>query len=164
MSDALCPSAESLRAFAVGELPETEIDELVVHLASCPVCEAGLTQLDHLSDPLILNLRLRVPASIGETMVAEPPTLTGLSARLDADAPIPEHLGGLRLIREIGRGGMGIVYEAFEGSLNRHVAIKLLPGRGDIARFRREAPPAGFIILISCRYLELANTRGITIT
>jgi predicted Ser/Thr protein kinase len=60
-----------------------------------------------------------------------------------AAAPPPDQLDDFRIIREIGRGGMGVVYEAFQGSLNRHVAIKMLPGRGDLARFLREAKAAG---------------------
>ena len=56
-------------------------------------------------------------------------------------------LGDFRLLREIGRGGMGIVYEAEQQSLNRRVAVKVLPhSRGlseaAMARFRREAEAA----------------------
>ncbi|MEM7235151.1 MAG: hypothetical protein AAF517_23435, partial [Planctomycetota bacterium] len=38
-----------------------------------------------------------------------------------------ERLGDFRLIRELGRGGMGIVYEAQQESIGRRVAIKILP-------------------------------------
>lgn len=56
-------------------------------------------------------------------------------------------LGDFRLIREIGRGGMGVVYEAEQLSLNRRVALKVLPFAAMIQpnhlrRFHNEAQAA----------------------
>jgi serine/threonine protein kinase len=55
-----------------------------------------------------------------------------------------ERLGDFRIVREIGRGGMGIVFEAEQESLARHVAIKVLPRHALLApeslkRFHRGA-------------------------
>lgn len=57
------------------------------------------------------------------------------------------YLGEYRLLREIGRGGMGVVFEAEESRLGRRVALKVLPphltrGPRQIERFRREAAAA----------------------
>ena len=63
---------------------------------------------------------------------------------------MPERLGDYRILREIGRGGMGVVYEAVQESLGRHVALKVLsPDRSAgpvaLARFQREAKTAALL-------------------
>jgi serine/threonine protein kinase len=59
-------------------------------------------------------------------------------------------LGDFAIIREIGRGGMGVVYEARPVSLNRKVALKVLSGGlgltpKAVQRFRREAEAAAML-------------------
>jgi eukaryotic-like serine/threonine-protein kinase len=56
-------------------------------------------------------------------------------------------LGDFRLLREVGRGGMGIVYEAEQLSLGRRVALKILPFAAtmdprQLQRFQNEARAA----------------------
>jgi WD40 repeat protein/serine/threonine protein kinase len=59
----------------------------------------------------------------------------------------PSLLGDFRIIREIGRGGMGVVYEAEQISLGRRIALKVLPFAStldprQLQRFRNEAHAA----------------------
>ncbi len=73
------------------------------------------------------------------------------ATRQDGEVPddntTVKRLGDFDLLREIGRGGMGVVYEARQISLKRRVALKVLPpglglSKGAIERFEREAQAA----------------------
>ena len=80
------------------------------------------------------------------------PTGSGATVRIEGEQMLPEQLigktlGNYQIIEEIGRGGMGIVYKALQVSLNRIVALKVLPRQYTndpefLARFGREARSA----------------------
>ena len=77
------------------------------------------------------------------------PNLDGSPERRPTAAPDNElgRLGDFRLVREVGRGGMGVVYEAEQLSLRRRVALKVLPNAClldplRLQRFQQEAHAA----------------------
>ncbi|VTT99467.1 serine threonine protein kinase : Serine/threonine protein kinase OS=Planctomyces maris DSM 8797 GN=PM8797T_15666 PE=4 SV=1: Pkinase: WD40: WD40 [Gemmataceae bacterium] len=60
------------------------------------------------------------------------------------------HIGKYVVVRELGQGGMGVVYEARDPALDRTVAVKLVKGPADPTRFLREARAAARIIHPNC--------------
>ena len=58
---------------------------------------------------------------------------------------IPTHIGKYKIVDELGHGGFAVVYRAFDPSVGRPVAIKILTERGPdvLTRFRNEATVAG---------------------
>ena len=124
--------------------------------------------IDALADEFIERLRRGEQPTIGEYARKHPqhadeirelfPTIASMERlKFDNDrtasgkatlGPIKiEQLGDFQIVRELGRGGMGVVFEAVEQSLQRHVAVKVLPQHAlidakQLRRFEREARAA----------------------
>ena len=92
---------------------------------------------------LLPTLRGMAPGELGKKDLASP--LAG-----DQDGQGRRTVGDFRIVREIGRGGMGVVYEAEQAPLGRRVALKVLPSAAAIdpraiQRFQLEAQVAGWL-------------------
>lgn len=74
---------------------------------------------------------------VSETPVTFPPTRASQPEHASASLPIGR-LGKFSLIRELGRGGMGVVYEAIQEDVGRRVALKVPDRVSDAERIRFE--------------------------
>ena len=103
----------------------------------------GVERVRRLVPVLALMSRLRAPSEVDAR------NGSGVD-RPEADIEPVRELGDFRTIRVIGRGGMGVVYEAVQVSLNRRVALKILPmtsaeDPGKLKRFQIEAQAAALL-------------------
>lgn len=134
-------------------------DEDRIEALAAEATDAYLECVERGERPDIAEFASRYPAIAG--MLGE--LLPAVCSLHDSTAAVsPSHvptahstgidgeLGDFRLLREIGRGGMGVVYEAVQISLGRRVALKVLPLAAaldprQLQRFRLEAQAAAHL-------------------
>jgi len=101
-----------------------------------------------------------VKAHDPDAATVAPSTMPGAPTPPKPEAP--PYLGGYQLLRELGSGGMGTVYEAEESGTGRHVAVKLIgtafAGSPDaIQRFKQEGRIAGMLTHPRCVFVIDTN-------
>ena len=135
-----CPAPAELHSFALGKLPVATHERLASHVEACSRCQTALESTTLRGDSLLADIDRAAKLDTSPHEVRTPPT-TGT-------------LGGYEIVRELGRGGMGVVYLVRQPGADRLVALKQL--RSDallgstleereevLERFRSEARAAG---------------------
>jgi len=165
-----CLEQETLIGFLSESMSAAESAEVAAHLNHCAICQARFEQL--CEDPYVLECRdaylqlgtVDSPSGIqpivdwaqrqGPGLRDESISTVAKSAMDEStnEYPalplLPEHFGPFKIIRPLGRGGMGEVYLALQSGLNRQIALKVI--RSDrqvsartIERFKREMEAIG---------------------
>ncbi|HUU17599.1 MAG TPA: protein kinase [Sedimentisphaerales bacterium] len=131
-----CLSQRDIMAFVDEDAPADQLAAWRRHLRICDPCATQVARLRAGIEPALQraeNGDIQTNHSVDEHPIF------GLEPNLQ--------LGDFLLERRLGAGGMGVVYQALQVSLNRHVALKVLPlgfavDALAVERFRREARAA----------------------
>jgi serine/threonine protein kinase/predicted Zn-dependent protease len=126
------------------------IDELTARLQAGEAVDAEAVAREHPEYAAELCGLLPALAALADLSGSDKSAASGLASTGNGDDLVSGVLGDFRIFREVGRGGMGIVYEAEQVSLNRRVALKVLPFAAtmdpkQLQRFRHEAQAAAML-------------------
>lgn len=145
-------------------------------VVTCPRCRRSLSSVSADSQPLFCmycgqKLRDEQPLTVPEetrTQSFTPQASDALSGVSSSDVPIapepaPREVGGYRLVKLLGAGGMGTVYEAEAPGSGTRVALKLLSSRlstnpTSVERFRQEGRLASQLAHPRCVFVFSADT------
>ena len=138
----VCPFSERLAALLANELTEAEKLAVTLHVSGCYSCREQLDQMTLAPTgqrrPVVRHDDSTLPPSAlgSEFRTVFPGSPSAPASAID----IP----GYAIVRELGRGGMGVVYEARQLALQRTVALKVVlngahSSPAELARFHDEA-------------------------
>jgi anti-sigma factor RsiW len=142
------PSADTLRAYGLGKLDDAATEDVLRHLEACADCRRLVAELS--ADSFLGQVR---NAQGGPAATPTPgKSLSGMSRSVKDTSPgqpaaaVPPELAGhpqYEVIRQLGGGGMGVVYLARNRDMDRLEALKvvnqtLLARPGALERFQQE--------------------------
>ena len=140
-----CPTVPELQLFSTGDLPSIDFEKLALHIESCNICLSKMESslFDNEQDEFLKHIK-----PIDENFISELQTPSetlqkalALSGRGDPAHHIEKYrplfakpsfegdlgtFGKFRIIAEIGYGGMGMVFDAYDTLANRRIALKTL--------------------------------------
>ncbi len=158
-----CPPHEQLERFLAEQLGEADHEAVAGHVGACAACQETLERwtdslLGRPSAPTPPPAAPEGPAEDSERTtdhVSQPDTDGSFLSRIAAFWPTPAGqaapagnaapaVPGYEILGVLGRGGMGVVYQARHLALRRTVALKMIrdgahAGPGEVARFQAEA-------------------------
>jgi eukaryotic-like serine/threonine-protein kinase len=194
-----CPNADVLRGVLDSSLPEPVQAEVIGHLDGCSSCQVKLEQIAGSGSSILQVARQasgeerpedtsafwpalrRVENEISNPVEAlavtrsDPGETVRTTVQFDfLDPPEdPAYLGSIdrfQMVELVGRGGMGLVFRAYDACLQRTVAVKLLDplyAKNELARSRfiREARAAAGVAhenVVTIHHVECVEEKGLS--
>jgi eukaryotic-like serine/threonine-protein kinase len=153
MSDSQCLSDLELEGLARATLDATSADLMFQHLESCSECLGRIQQIvadnpgSHVMPTHFGAQDDSFEFAMQKIEKLPPQALSEDTKAIKRLLAKDQQVGDFRIVQELGRGGMGIVYLAWQESLQRHVALKVISmgsamGEQLSVRFEREARSA----------------------
>ncbi|HWB75095.1 MAG TPA: tetratricopeptide repeat protein, partial [Nannocystaceae bacterium] len=125
-----CPDEQTLVDYAAGELQAKARAEIEGHLDRCSTCAHALADFVRIFGTPAIDSAPDDPSEVPTTVDDRPVPVDGSLV-----LPAGSMVGRYRVLECVGRGGMGVVYSAYDPQLDRRVAIKVLQ-----AHAGRDAP------------------------